>query len=65
MKKQRYNIVKPLTRSVTVRLNEDLFHAYEQESIRLQICISELIRERLAKKVNHKKNGNLKSLAER
>ena len=49
MEKQRDNKgASRKTRSVTIRMDEQLYEAYERESIRLHIGFSELIRNRLS-----------------
>jgi|688.fasta_scaffold607242_2 hypothetical protein len=55
MKKKSVN--RPLKRSVTIRIPEDVFVAYEQESIRLHIAFSELMRKELARKLPNKKKS--------
>lgn len=48
-------VSRPLKRSITIRIPEDVFAAYEEESIRLQIAFSELMRKELARKLTNKK----------
>jgi hypothetical protein len=55
MKKK--SVKHPLKRSVTIRIPEDLFKIYEDESIRLQIALSELMRKELARKLSNKKKS--------
>ena len=55
MKKK--SVKHPLKRSVTIRVPEDLFKIYEDESIRLQIALSELMRKELARKLPNKKKS--------
>jgi hypothetical protein len=55
MKKK--SVKHPLKRSVTIRIPEDLFKIYEDESIRLQIALSELIRKQLTRKMTSNKKS--------
>lgn len=55
MKKK--SVKHPLKRSVTIRVPEDLFKIYEEESIRLQIALSELIRKQLTRKIATRKKS--------
>jgi hypothetical protein len=55
MKKK--SVKHPLKRSVTIRIPEDLFKIYEDESIRLQIALSELMRKQLTRKMTSNKKS--------
>lgn len=50
MLQKTQTIKKPLTRSVTVRFSHELFNHYENESKKLGVKFSELIRQKLQKK---------------
>lgn len=74
MKKQRHNNVETmkkhreniggLTKKLCIRITPDQFAAYEAESIRLHLAISEIVRQRLDE-LNYQKQTNFNALAER
>lgn len=55
MTMKKKSVSRPLKRSITIRIPEDVFAAYEEESIRLHIAFSELMRKELARKLTNKK----------
>lgn len=55
MTMKKKSVSRPLKRSITIRIPEDVFAVYEEESIRLHIAFSELMRKELARKLTNKK----------